>query len=399
MLNAFTACIAELDDVELAISQINEQLAPKIKATNGFLKNTVGILCCHYEFVGTGVIEAVCKNFNFPIIGETTVFAGVSPATRTMLPTFENTQMVLSLMILTSDDIEFTIRTTESLTGLETFSEKTQAFSTAFEGMQDAKLVCNFSPIMSMYGLETLIPAILKTAGNIPLFGGFSSDDSPTFSENCYAVTSEGVFDDRMAFLFFKGNVTPQFYTGCISNEKNMTDPAIITAAEGSRIIEINNKPVKLYLEKIGLYKILTSGNPASNVVLLIKDSETSIETARTAVALTPNGELFCGAEIKTGSIIRTSLLDRKDIHETSRNLIRKVEKSDRKVSFMVSCVSRAVILGTNSTEGFDMLCSEISDDKTVLLNYAAGEFCPKEDTEGNYVNQFNFITFCICSL
>jgi hypothetical protein len=399
MLNAFSACIAELDDVELAISQINEQLDPQIKENGGLFKNTVGILCCHYEFVGTGVIEAICKNFNFPIIGETTVFAGASPATRTMLPTFENTQMVLSLMILTSDDIEFTVRTTESLTELETMPEKTQAFSTAFEGMQDAKLVWNFSPVVSMFGLETLIPAILKTAGNIPLFGGFSPDDSPTFSENCHSITSEGVFKDKMCFLFFKGNVQPQFFTGCISNEKNMTDPAIITAAEGSRIIEINNKPVKLYLEKIGLLKILTSGNPASNVVLLIKDSETEIETARTAIALTPKEELFCGAEVKVGSIIRTSLLDSKDIHETSRNLIRKVEKTDRKISFMVSCVSRAVILGTNSTEGFDMLCDEISNDKTVLLNYAAGEFCPKEDTDGNYVNQFNFITFCVCVL
>ena len=49
MIKTFVACTAEIDDEQLAIEQIKSQLD-----LDGLLKNSFGIISCHYEFALSG---------------------------------------------------------------------------------------------------------------------------------------------------------------------------------------------------------------------------------------------------------------------------------------------------------------------------------------------------------
>ena len=67
MIKSYTAFTSEIDDIELAVSEILAQLDPE----KNCLKNTAGIVTCYYEFATNGIIAELYKKCKFPIIGTT----------------------------------------------------------------------------------------------------------------------------------------------------------------------------------------------------------------------------------------------------------------------------------------------------------------------------------------
>jgi hypothetical protein len=95
-LTAYTSA----DNRETALAEILEQLDLK----KNLLKNSIGIINCHSEFIGTGIVEALCKEFPFKVIGTTTLGNSVHGGFA---------HMQLSIAVLTSDDIIFSSAVTE----------------------------------------------------------------------------------------------------------------------------------------------------------------------------------------------------------------------------------------------------------------------------------------------
>ncbi|MDR3233608.1 MAG: hypothetical protein LBT46_08110, partial [Planctomycetaceae bacterium] len=88
MFNAYTN---EIDDPDVAAAEITEQLKDK-----KLLKNSVGIIACYFEFIETGVVEAICKTLPFDVIGCSVMGSAVNAA---------GSMEQLSLTILTGDDV------------------------------------------------------------------------------------------------------------------------------------------------------------------------------------------------------------------------------------------------------------------------------------------------------
>ncbi|MDR2738996.1 MAG: hypothetical protein LBB68_04085 [Treponema sp.] len=69
MIKVLNACTAEIDDVDLAVSEILEQL----DVPGNLRNNSIGIIACYYEFIETGVVAEICKRLPFDVVGCTTL--------------------------------------------------------------------------------------------------------------------------------------------------------------------------------------------------------------------------------------------------------------------------------------------------------------------------------------
>jgi D-alanine-D-alanine ligase-like ATP-grasp enzyme len=94
MITMFNAFTNEIDDPSVAVKEITEQLKNK-----KLLKNTIGIIGCHCEYVENGTINSLSKILPFELIGCVVLGSAVNGNSG-----FEQ----LSLTVLTSNDITFT---------------------------------------------------------------------------------------------------------------------------------------------------------------------------------------------------------------------------------------------------------------------------------------------------
>ena len=94
MIKTLIAHTTELDDADLAV----EQITSRLKLDDGLMKNTIGIVACHYEFVLSDIFKEICTALPFDVVGTISASQSVHG---------ESGSLLLTLMVLTSDDVEF----------------------------------------------------------------------------------------------------------------------------------------------------------------------------------------------------------------------------------------------------------------------------------------------------
>ena len=94
----------EIDDPGVALEEIKEQIGEKLT----LLENTVGIVMCHPEFIMSGVFRHISENLPFDLVGATSSVQSVNG---------EAGELILTIFIMTSDDVRFVTGATENLAG------------------------------------------------------------------------------------------------------------------------------------------------------------------------------------------------------------------------------------------------------------------------------------------
>jgi hypothetical protein len=172
LMKVIIAHTTELDNKEAALNIISEQITEKLD------KNTVGMMFCHYEFVLSGVAEHIAKNLPFPVIGASTTIAGYNIDER--YKTSDDDQFRLVVLIMSSDDIEFTPVITGQITSDMSAGE---ICKDVFAGVGKQKIGITILPHIILTNPADLIDEVTKLT-NAQLFGGTAVDDSPTYIEN-----------------------------------------------------------------------------------------------------------------------------------------------------------------------------------------------------------------------
>ena len=169
MLKAFTAFTNEIDDTEQAVTELLAQLGME----EGLLKNSVGIVSCYTEYLDSGVIEALNRRLPFDVLGTTTI----ANASRD-----EVGEMMLNLMVLTSDDVSFATGLTEPILG-ESEEPIRKAYETAAARLDGKpRLIISFAPLLLNVGGDYFIHAFDSVSGGIPNFGAITVDHNPDYS-------------------------------------------------------------------------------------------------------------------------------------------------------------------------------------------------------------------------
>jgi hypothetical protein len=395
--NAYTQ---ELDDTGKAVREILESLDLK----KSLLKNTVALLFCQARFIEAGVAEAVCRSLPFDVLGCTSQYFGAPAATDA--PAIESGVM-LTVTILTSDDVAFTAGVSGPLNGtnVEECVQELYRRTSSSRGEQPS-LVFAFPPTMIRVPADIMAASLDRACGGVPVFGPVALDINTHIqhpktifkgSGESGASVLNGAFNDRMALLLFRGRVKPRFFHSYFPEKSILPWDAVITEAAGNRIISINNRPALSFIKDMGFFQngiyenvmvyplIIEYPNNETNVVVLQDiDSE---------------GQLFCSRNVQAGGVLNIGAINADAVLESARSMVQGLKKDGNGKDFlMFSCFLRSVVLGGESQAEFELVQRELEGYPGSWLFFnSGGELCPSYTDNGETVNRFHQYALIAC--
>jgi hypothetical protein len=389
MIKMLTVHTSELDEADAAVNDILGQLDIK----NKLLKNSAGLLFCYVDFIKFGIVEAICRALPFDVVGCTTQGIVIHGAAEVNM---------LALAVLTSDDIEF-------------FAGVSEPLDRDVEGRVDGiyrqvsarlkappSLIFTCHPVMHNLAGDVVTEILSRASGGRPVFGTVALDVT-TESRNPMTIHNGTAYTDRLALLLLSpasagDTLKPQFSIDSTHNQKFHSQTALVTGADNTRIISIDNIPAAAYLERIGLIQ-----NGAAKLLFAFPVTVDYHDGGEPRICVVysvePDGSLICGSSITRGSTLQIGTSTSENVLISASHIIGKVRAGqNRNGLLLVSCFSRNVVL-SDPREEMELVQKQMEDSPLpYIFLYAAGEPCPEYDEAGGLCNRYHqhSITSCI---
>ena len=385
MIKTLVAYITEIDDLDEAIKQAKEQL----DLDNNLLKNSVGVLACHYEFVYSGAAKAICEALPFDVIGTISTVQGVNQESGTLL---------FTLMVLTSDDVSFKTLLTETLKGnpLDSIEKAYKEATTVYE---DAPaLILSYAPFIVENCGDDYISTIGEISGGVPCFGTIAIDGSNTF-EHCFLIYNGEHYTDKMGMILVYGDIKPKFFMATISPEKIIDKPAIVTKSDGVVLMEVNGEPAIDYFKDLGLISSVESQYAMASIPFLLDYNDGTPPVSKVFIFLTPENYAVCAGKMPEGSSMYLGVFDKEDVLYTTSSAVKNAmeDHSDLSCLMCYSCISRCMSLGGDQLAEIDMIRDIVGDELSFLMAYSGGEICPTQVDDDKAINRFHNNAFIAC--
>jgi len=376
MLKCASVYTCEVDDPSAALVEIQTQLQSKLE----LLENSVGIIMCHSEFIATGVLRHVCKHLPFDLAGVTTSSQAVND---------EVGEFMLTIFVMTSDDVNFRTGVTEAL-GDDVDGQIKAAYQKIAAGAAGLpELVLAFPPF-GLHAGDTYVRAWGKTVPKKPVFGTHAIDDTVSFSE-CETIYNGENNKAAMPFVLCYGNINPRFLVATFSEHNAVSSKADVTKAEGNYVYEINNDIAIKYFEERGFVESVKF--TPFMIDLLKREDYDGIPVIRGHAAFTNEGAAVFYGDVDEGSTFTLLKTDVDDIVLATCQKVRQInEMPDVNGALLFPCVVRRVaFLGINKPllelqSAKDAMNPEIP----FMIGYAGGEICPTSVRNGVAANRFH---------
>jgi len=377
MLKCASVYTYEIDDHVIALDDIKSQLNSKLTLQS----STVGIVMCNPEFIYSETLEYICNGLSFDIVGITTSSQSVNN---------EVGDLILTLFVMTSDDIQFVTGVTERLT-TDAYEPTAKAYEAAAAGQSTPpKLVLTFPPfILELFSGDVFIEAWEKILPGVPQFGSLAIDDTATFSE-CSTIYNGKNFKDTMPFILCYGNITPRFIIATLRELSSIPLRAEVTKAVDNIVYEINNIVTKdFFRESLGIPESMIS------IPLLIDSPSANdydgIPVIREQSSVTAEGAGVFGGTIEVGSKLSVLKADEESIISTSLQGLKKLNDMEGVNGALIfSCVSRQfMLMGVNKPLAELQLAKDtIRNDIPFMIGGSGGEICPTSVRDGVAFNR-----------
>lgn len=385
MIKMLTSYTYEIDDVDVAVEEILSQL----NLAENQLKHSAGLLNCYTEFIESGVVRALCDALPFDVVGSSTL--GIATGGEVGL-------MMLSLTVLTSDDISFSSASTASLSQ-EQAGPIAEGYQRALAGHEGKPgMIITYTPLIEHVGGEVLVTNLNEAAEGVPIFGTIGCDHHPDYHETT-ALRNGEPCKEGMSMLLLWGDVHPRFLMIAISEEKMQKQKAIITASDGNVLQGINGMTVLAYLRTLGL--MMGDGVEGMNTIPFIVDyNDGSQPVARAIYMITDQGHAVCGADMPVDATLAIGTLEYEDVLATAAKVVSEASaQDDISGMLMFSCLSRCYILSADTTAELDRVRDIINPAIPYHACYSGGEICPVYTEDGKTINRFHNFTYVICLL
>ncbi|MDR2069108.1 MAG: FIST C-terminal domain-containing protein [Spirochaetaceae bacterium] len=386
MMRILTASTENIDDQVAAIDEIKAQL--DLEQT--LLKNSVGIVACHYEFVISGTAKAIIESLPFDVAGTNSSLQAVNNAKGTLL---------FTLMVFTSDDASFKTVLTPSLRGGVLEKKIADAYGAAASDREEKPaLIFAFAPFMVENSGDDYVRILSKVSGDVPCFGTLAVDDTPDFRE-CYMLFNGGHYKDKMSLILVYGNISPKFYLATISENKLLDRAALVTSSEGHILKEVNGRPVVEYFEDMGLTKASETSYAMTSLPFMLDYGDGTPPVSKVFIGLNAQKHAICAGAMPEGSTMYLGVFDKEDVLLTSGNLIKKALEETVSPSVIIgySCISRSMTLGSDLFAEINLVLGEIAPNTPLLFAYSGGEMCPTQINPKAAINRFHNNTFILC--
>lgn len=388
MIKTYSLLGLEIDDVNLAVADIQAQMA-----SVPLLRNTIGLLVCHYDFIESGVVKALCDLLPFPLIGITTF----SQATDKGSGIFQ-----LSITILTSDDVRFAHAYAQfDDTAADCQAMVGDTYRTAFDRYKtDPALLLSFMSANCAIAGDAYLRTVDALSANTPHFGALAAGEDEK-GTNVFAICGNTLINNGFVMLLCIGPVVPRFFLGQYRLDKLMSITATVTGTQDNQITTLNGQPAVTYLAKHGF--VLEDGemDTVSSVPFMCRFPNEEAYTARTMIGFDPaTGAMRFLGEIPEGSMFRIGSFASEDLlniaYETAQRAIE--ESPDASVMLAFSCVGRYIMLGLSPTSEIDRIPEAIPEATPFLTCYVGGEICPV--VAGSVLtNRYHNASLIICTL
>ena len=383
MIKSYSAFTSEIDDVELAISEILEQLEPE----KNCLKYTVAVVACYYEFATSGLIAELYKRLGFPLIGATATAISSNGGFG---------QLDFSIIMITSDDAVFTAACSDSLAdGLEEPFQK--MYQEALVGhTEEPKLILGAAPLMLNYAGDHYVDALSKVTDGVPHFGTLAIDNTLDYSES-YVIFNDRVERDVYGIIVASGNINPRFLYASFSSNFILAQTATITKAEGNLLQEIDGAPTIDFMEKMGLAGDGKVSNILHAVPFVLDYDGEGIPVSRVILAWDENGYGVCGGLMPEGTKFNLATWDRSDVLGTTVRTIEDVLlNEDVNALILYSCLARSYALGTDILSETEKVNETIAERIPYVFSYSGGEICPLRNATNSNSFHNNTVIACV---
>jgi hypothetical protein len=196
-------------------------------------------------------------------------------------------------------------------------------------------------------------------------------------------------YSDRLALLAVCGGALESRFTVKPLPAMNFyTQPALVTGAQGNRLISINNMPAAEFMEKIG---IISDGkiNAVYGFPLLINNNDGTEMKSCAIHSIEDGGVLRCGSAIAEGATLKLVNQMQEAVLRSSEQFIESIKKaSGKKAHLIFSCFGRSAPL-VDMKDEMKLFQKNLEGTSYVFI-YSGGEFCPVYDEQGGIRNRFH---------
>ncbi|WAW09432.1 FIST C-terminal domain-containing protein [Oxalobacter vibrioformis] len=384
MLKMLTAYTLETDEADVAVSDILGQLERQSR----LLANAVGLIACDVEFIETGVVRALCEQLPFEVAGCTTLTSAVPGA---------HGQRILSLSVLTSEDVSFSTAISAPLPAEGIGREVENAYEAALSKLPGLpSLILAFTPVMPTISGAVILEHLDTVCNGTPIFGPFSTDYTLAFEESMTILNGEAS-ENTVAFILMHGDVNPRFFVSGSADGNIQKQPAIITKSDGYLLQEVNDMLLSDYLDTLGLKPDNRNAKTAITLPLVVTD-ETMVPLTRAIYSLTPEGHAICGGKMPVDAALAIGRLDYSAVLEKSTETMRELLAEENiNAILMYPCMVRNIMLGPDTDDEIRAIVDMIGDRAPYHLSYAGGEICPMQGSDKRLINCFHNFTFIAC--
>jgi hypothetical protein len=381
----------EIDDAEAAVAEINAEL-------EGFslMENSVGVIMCDPDYLASGVYEAVCEALPFPVAGVTTTTQAVNG---------EADILILTVLVLTSDDVFFSLGVTEDIAVDNDALTPTRAsFEEALKALpSEPKLIFTFPPQIEGNAGDTYVAALSELCPGVPQFGTSAINDTVDV-ENYFTLFNGDKSQNKMVFILVAGNVKPRFLVSVVSDRDKTQFSGEITESKDNIIQKINGISAYDYFESIGIVKDgqLDEGFQFIPMLTDLKENEDydGVPIVRVIVYVDKNGDAVCRGNMYQNSIFTITSPAMDDVLKSSAEFIDKIEAMpDRQATLIFSCIIRRMTLGTTPLTEAEMVEEKLGAGSPYMFAYAGGEICPTTFRDEKAVNRYHNYSIIACIL
>jgi hypothetical protein len=390
MTQVLTAFSVEPDNPEKAVEDILGQLDLEHK----LLKNTVGLLFGYVDFINSGVVKILSSKLPFDVLGCTSQGFVLHQAAE---------EIMLTLMVLTSDEAEFSVALSPPLTPQsDTEASITELYRQAAAPLKgDPSLMFMFPPLSHAILTNRALNALNRESGGIPLFGTVAVDIAAKI-RTPQSIFNGEAWKDRIPLLLITGIRQFKFFLTALPGQNLLHQQAVVTAVEGNRIIDLDKRPAIEYLQKVGLVQ-----GEGSLDILYAFPMEVNFHDGKPPRMLAlyninSDGSITCGASIPVGSTLYINSIGSNLVLETTSHIISRIKDEwirhkEYGGLLIFSCFSRNMALADPSDE-MTVVQNQLKDfPLPYLFLYAGGEYCPIYTENGLMSNGFHQYTIVAC--
>jgi hypothetical protein len=382
-MKSYVITINEIDDVNDAVELLRKKMG-RLGLPGKLKKTTFGIISTHADAIHSGVYKAVCDELPF----ETAGFA-----TDSQSPDGETGIYLLSVLILTSDECEFSSGCTD-IFGDSNAKDTETLVQNCYNGLKqklssEPKLCLFYAPHHTEHFPGDYLHAITQIDSHTPIFGAVSTD-----IENLTNISRDGVFalhngkalKDNVAMVLISGNIKPQFFISSFTEDAvQMRNAGTITKCTRNIIEEIDNMPAVEFLKQIGFFGLnndevkIDAGTATATFIL---DYGQKFDISRAFTDFTETGGVFCMGLVRENAKISFAISEPAAVTETTHEVVDKVLDNGAKTVIFYSCVGRRLGLLNNPMAEFDILKSKLSvpndiNAVTYIASHCGGEISP----------------------